>query len=337
MNRMSRVKEEYAGASSSSSSYSSLDLAAPQPMEGLHDGGPPPFLTKTYDLVEDINTNNIVSWSGGNNSFIVWDSQAFSITLLPRYFKHNNFSSFVRQLNTYGFRKVDPDRWEFANEGFLRGKKHLLKNIRRRRKTQQPHQVSQESLDPCVELGRFGFDAEMDRLRRDKQVLLMEIVKLRKQQQTTKAGVQLMEHRLKRTESKQQQMVKFLARAMQNPNFVYKMAQKKDKELEDAISKKRRRPIDQSGPSSCVQVDQEFENFVKIEPDEEFGDLSEFEVPEVEGDEHTCKVIKELDEDGFWDDLWNEGNGEEMDLLGGDVEDVDVLVEQLGYLGSTPK
>lgn len=74
---------------------------APQPLEGLHEIGPPPFLTKTYDIVDDVSTDEIVSWSRGNNSFVVWDPQAFSITLLPRYFKHNNFSSFVRQLNTY--------------------------------------------------------------------------------------------------------------------------------------------------------------------------------------------------------------------------------------------
>lgn len=72
-----------------------------QPMEGLHEVGPPPFLTKTFEMVEDPATDLIVSWSRARNSFIVWDSHKLSTLLLPRYFKHGNFSSFIRQLNTY--------------------------------------------------------------------------------------------------------------------------------------------------------------------------------------------------------------------------------------------
>jgi len=61
----------------------------------------PPFLAKTYEMVDDLSTNSIVSWSVSSKSFIVWNPPEFARDLLPRFFKHNNFSSFIRQLNTY--------------------------------------------------------------------------------------------------------------------------------------------------------------------------------------------------------------------------------------------
>jgi heat shock transcription factor len=66
-----------------------------------HRSVPAPFLTKTYYLVNDPATDDIVSWGEDNTTFVVWRPPEFARDLLPNYFKHNNFSSFVRQLNTY--------------------------------------------------------------------------------------------------------------------------------------------------------------------------------------------------------------------------------------------
>lgn len=210
-------------AAASASSSSSSSSFSPQPLEGLHDAGPPPFLTKTYEMVEDPSTDAIVSWSRARNSFVVWDSHQFSTILLPRYFKHSNFSSFIRQLNTYGFRKVDPDRWEFANEGFLGGQKHLLKTIKRRRHVSQSTQ--QQGGGACLELGQYGLDGELERLKRDRNVLMAEIVKLRQHQQQSRDQISAMEDRLLSTEKKQQQMMTFLAKVLKNPSFFQQLAQ----------------------------------------------------------------------------------------------------------------
>uniref|UniRef100_A0A0E0ESY9 HSF-type DNA-binding domain-containing protein n=1 Tax=Oryza meridionalis TaxID=40149 RepID=A0A0E0ESY9_9ORYZ len=98
-------------------------------------GGPAPFLTKTHQMVEESATDEVISWGKEGRSFVVWKPVEFARDLLPLHFKHCNFSSFVRQLNTYGFRKVVPDRWEFANGNFRRGEQGLLSGIRRRKAT----------------------------------------------------------------------------------------------------------------------------------------------------------------------------------------------------------
>ena len=65
---------------------------------------------------------------------IVLQIEQFSKTVLPKYFKHSNFQSFVRQLNMYDFRKTvqDPSHGEFQHPHFQRNKPELLAKIKRK-------------------------------------------------------------------------------------------------------------------------------------------------------------------------------------------------------------
>ncbi|KAK2644065.1 hypothetical protein Ddye_019260 [Dipteronia dyeriana] len=106
---------------------------------------PTPFLSKTYDLVEEGDhhggsnddrekgNTKIVSWNAEGTGFVVWSPAEFSELMLPKYFKHNNFSSFIRQLNTYGFKKTSPKKWEFKHEKFRKGCRQMLVEITRKR------------------------------------------------------------------------------------------------------------------------------------------------------------------------------------------------------------
>lgn len=110
----------------------------------------PGFVNKLYRMVNEGST--LIRWTKDGVSFLVVRPEEFSRLVLPRYFKHNNFSSFVRQLNMYGFHKVpqlsqgslsssahgsvsassEDTSWEFTNPNFVRGRPDLLLQVRRK-------------------------------------------------------------------------------------------------------------------------------------------------------------------------------------------------------------
>ncbi|KAG1367778.1 heat stress transcription factor A-4b [Cocos nucifera] len=210
-------------------------------MEGSQGGpgsnSPAPFLTKTYDMVDDPSTNSIVSWSPSDTSFIVWNPLEFARDLLPKYFKHNNFSSFVRQLNTYGFRKIDPDQWEFSNEEFIRGQSHLLKNIHRRKPIHSHSLHHQGNSGPLAETERHELEEEIERIKHEKLMLISELQKHTQQQHGMEQQMQTLEERLHVMEHHQRSMLAVLTEIIQRPGFHSNFVQQSE-----FLSKKRRLP-----------------------------------------------------------------------------------------------
>ncbi|XP_039071619.1 heat stress transcription factor A-9-like [Hibiscus syriacus] len=251
-----------------SPSFSSSDHL-PKPMKGLNESGPPPFLRKTYEMVEDPETDPIVSWSFNCNSFIVWDSHKFSEDLLPKYFKHKNFSSFIRQLNTYGFRKIDSDRWEFANEGFQGGKKHLLKNIKRRSRYNNRQQGGVFCVNNST--SNIGLEAEVEILKKDRSVLQLELLKLRQQQEESNHQLSTVHERIRFAECRQQQMCNFFAKIAKHPNFLQRLTQKRKQQKKELIDEaefnvSKKRKLLETPITKRLSVDMEPDELSKLLP-----------------------------------------------------------------------
>lgn len=207
--------------------------------------GPAPFLLKTYDMIDDSSTDDIVSWSRTKTSFVVWKPPEFSSRLLPTYFKHNNFSSFIRQLNTYGFRKIDPERWEFANDEFAKGQKHLLKNIHRRKPI---HSHSNPPVG-AVDIEREALEDEIERLQREKAALHTELWRFKQQQSGSEIQLEELERRQRDMEQRQLNMIAFLQRAVQNPKFVENLVMMAGSST-STLHRKRRLPVVECCPDA---------------------------------------------------------------------------------------
>lgn len=74
-----------------------------------------------------------VGWAESGVGFLISCEEQFSRRVLPAYFKHSNYCSFVRQLNMYGFHKIrqNEDSY-FHHPHFLRDRPQDLALIKRK-------------------------------------------------------------------------------------------------------------------------------------------------------------------------------------------------------------
>ena len=64
------------------------------------------FLLKLFNILNDNKYKDIIHWDFEGTTLIIEDIDNFCSTVLPKYYIHTNYNSFIRQLNIYGFRKI---------------------------------------------------------------------------------------------------------------------------------------------------------------------------------------------------------------------------------------
>jgi hypothetical protein len=90
------------------------------------------FPQKLFMLLEK-ESPEIIGWIPNGKGFRINNIDEFQSSIIPKYFKHTKFTSFQRQLNLYGFRRVTKgeDQGAYFHPKFIYGRSDSVYEIRR--------------------------------------------------------------------------------------------------------------------------------------------------------------------------------------------------------------
>lgn len=97
-----------------------------------------PFPVKLHAMLDKSEADglaDVVSWAAHGRCFWVHKPKKFVMHIMPQHFKQSKMTSFRRQLNLYGFKRLTGglDRGGYYHESFIRGDIDLAYKIRRMR------------------------------------------------------------------------------------------------------------------------------------------------------------------------------------------------------------
>ena len=114
------------------------------------------FLLKLFNVLNDKEKgfSKYIYWSTKGNSFIIPDKDEFAENVLPNICKTKIYTSFVRNLNLYGFRKTENKPIEYEHEEFTQSKNeeeiNLIKKKNKKRKIEEEPIHTNKMLDEKI-------------------------------------------------------------------------------------------------------------------------------------------------------------------------------------------
>ncbi|KAI8333094.1 HSF-type DNA-binding-domain-containing protein [Chlamydoabsidia padenii] len=144
-------------------------------------------------IMNDKSLHSIIRWTEQGTTVCISNSILFCKSVLPHYFKHNNWHSFVRQLNLYGFRKVyhfniaidyasgrQETVWQFKHRHFHRDSEDSLILIQRKLPSCQ---LTQAAKNQKITKLLAGIEKRLEVAEKEHEEVRIETQHLRQQHQ----------------------------------------------------------------------------------------------------------------------------------------------------------
>jgi len=92
-----------------------------------------PFPVILHRILSDARFQDIITWRPHGCSWKLINKRRFINEVIPKYFNHAKFKSFLRQVNGWGFIRITKgtDKGSYYHKLFLRGKSQLAQKINR--------------------------------------------------------------------------------------------------------------------------------------------------------------------------------------------------------------
>ena len=134
------------------------------------------FLVKLYTILNGNKYSKYIKWSQDGLSIIILNQNAFTKNVLPDFFNHHNYSSFVRQLNLYNFHKIKSNKK--GEQKYMHDQFHQSKTIEEIQLIKKKVKIDDEFIIPSKTKHLFNEKLGVNNLNEDKNEFIEKIEKL---------------------------------------------------------------------------------------------------------------------------------------------------------------